>query len=381
MNNLENLAYDVEFMSCVIDKDDNLCVMESDTHFSDFIGVHPSKIKQGKVSFLDLLVPQDRERIMQIICKKNSPYVYFDFYIKGKEDNMSFLHCTGVNLPNSTLCQLTMVDVTRSVEREMELKAKAKEMNHLIDLVTGAVCLFKVNQDMHFEVLYANAACCKYFGTTKEAMMASAHRIDELIHPEDKSRAFQSVGQCMATKKPIDTELRIITHKNEYIWCKMDAAIQRYDKDNCPIFHAIFSDITSIKQAEEEVDKQRQMLVSVLKNVPGPLFLTDYDEPFQLNIVSEDFMRLIGYSRAELFEKYDGDLSRLISLKELEMVKKSIKNQLDSPVIKLTYSIKTRSGEPLVVVDRRKRIELLTGEKSMIGLLHDVRSIRSDSDF
>ncbi len=381
MNNAESLAYNVEFMSCVIDKVDNLCVKESDTHFSDFVGVHPSKIKQGKLSFLDLLVPQDRERIMQTICKKNSPYVYLDFYIKDKDDNMSLVHCTGVNLPDSSLCHLTMADVTRSVEREKALKAKAKEMNHLIDLVTGGVCLFKVNQNMHFEALYANAACCEYFGTTKEAMLSSAHRIDELIHPEDKSRAFQAIGQSMATKKPINIELRIITHKDQFIWCKMDAAIQRYDKDNCPIFHAIFSDITSIKNAEQEVDKQRQMLVSVLKNVPGPLFVTGYDEPFQLNIVSEDFMRLIGYSRAELFEKYDGDLSRLISINELEIAKKSIKNQLDSPVIKLTYSIKTKSGEQLVVVDRRKRVELLTGEKSMIGLLNDVRTIRSESDF
>lgn len=381
VNNMENLAYDVEFMSCVIDKDDNLCVKESDTHFCDFVGVHHSKIKQGKLSFLDLLVPQDRERIMQIICKKNSPYVYLDFYIKDKDSKMSLVHCTGVNLPDSTLCHLTMADVTRSVEREQALKAKAKEMNHLIDLVTGGVCLFKVNQDMHFEVLYANAACCEYFGTTRDAMMSSEHRIDELIHPEDKSRAFQAVGQSMATKKPINTELRIITHKDEYKWCKMDAAIQKYDKDNCPIFHAIFSDITKIKNAEHEVEKQSEMLVSVLKNVPGPVFIATYDEPFELDIVSEDFMRLVGYSRAELFEKYDGDLSRLISINELENVKKSIKNQLDSPLIKLTYSIKTKSGEQLVVVDKRKRVELSTGEKSMIGMLNDIRTIRSDSDF
>lgn len=109
-------------------------------------------------------------------------------------------------------------------------------MNHLIDMVTGGVCLFKVNRDMHFEALYANEACCKYFGTTKESFNERPYRIDDLIYPDDRSAAFQAIGVAMATKKPIDMELRIITHKDSYIWCKFNAGIQRYDKDNCPVF-------------------------------------------------------------------------------------------------------------------------------------------------
>lgn len=376
-----NFAYNVEFMSCVIDKADNLCVLDSDSHFCEFVGVHPSKIKQGKLLFHDLLVPQDRERIMQIICKKDSPHVYFDFYIKGKGDRMSLVHCTGVNVPDSSICHLTMVDVTRSAEREEELRARAKEMNHLIDLVTGGVCLFKVNQDMHFEMLYVNESCCKFFGTSKESFNSRAYRIDELIHPDDKSMAFQQIGMAMATKKPITCELRILPHKDKYIWCKMDAGIQKYDKDNCPIFHAIFSDITKIKQAEQEVDKQRKMLVSVLKNVPGPVFVTEYDDMFKLNIVSEDFLHLIGYTRVDIFEKFDGDLSRLISDKEVEIVKKSIENQKGNPTLKMTYSIKKKDGQMLTIIDRRKLIETQSGEKSMIGMLSDFSTMRFDADF
>lgn len=381
MADMQELAYDVEFMSCVIDKADNLCVLDSDSHFCEFVGIHPSKIKQKKLQFHDLLVPQDRERIMQIICKKDSPHVYFDFYIKGKGGKMSLVHCTGVNVPDSSICHLTMVDITRSVERENELKAKAKEMNHLIDLVTGGVCLFKVNQNMHFEVLYVNESCCKLFGTSKESFNSKSYRIDELIHPDDKSMAFQQIGNAMATKKPIDCELRIMPHRGEHIWCKMDAGIQRYDNDNCPIFHAIFSDITKLKQAEEEADKQRKMLISVLKNVPGPVFVTDYKDMLKLDIISEDFLHMTGYSRVDIFEKYDGDLSRIISPQQIEMVKKTISNQKGNSTLKLTYSIKKKNGEMLTVVDRRKLIETQSGEKSMIGMLSDIGSIRFDDDF
>ena len=50
----------------------------------------------------------------------------------------------------------------------------------------------------------------------------------------------------------------------------------------------------------------------VLKNVPGPLFCTDYDNPFVLNVASEDFMKLTGYTRDELFIRYGGDLTNSI---------------------------------------------------------------------
>lgn len=382
MNEVDEQAFDVEFLSCVIDKAKNMLVLDSDSHFSEYVGVHPSKIKQGKLFFHDILVPQEREKVMRQLCKKDSPYVYLDCNIKDKKGNFNFVHCTCRNVPDSTLCQITMADVSRSIKRSKELKAQAKEMNHLIDLVNGGVCLFKVNQDMHFEILYANEACCRYFGTTKENYNKQDYRIDELIHPEDKSIAFQAIGTAMATKKPIDLELRIITHKGQYIWCKMDAGIQRYSKDNCPVFHAVFSDITDVKEAESLAEHQRETLTQVLKNVPGPLFCTDYDNPFVLNVASEDFMKLTGYTRDELFIRYGGDLTNLISSREVDIARHAIDTQLEKGnVAKATYSLKIKGGKHLVVVDRRKVISSTNGEKSTIGLLKDITSMHLDEDF
>lgn len=377
----DNSVFDVEFMSCVIDKADNLKVIDSDSHFSKFTGVHPSKIKQGKLYLHDILIPQDRETIMRALCKKNSPYVYMDFNIKNDEGQLVYVHCTGRNLENSTLCYLTLADVSRSVEKSRELKAQAKEMNHLIDLVTGGVCLFKVNQNMHFEALYMNQACCTFFGTTKQSYNKQAYRLDELIHPDDKSLVFQAVGNSMATKQPIDLEVRIRNHGSNYVWCKMNSAIQRYDKDNCPIFHAIFTNIERIKQGEEEADRQTDLMVKLFKNLPGPLFCARLETPFKLDVVSADFMKLLGFTRKEFFEKYDGDLSNLISPNELSLAAKALEEQSKKgDSAKFTYSIKTRMGQHLVVVDRRKIIDGDNGEKNTVGLLRDITSIRFDGD-
>ena len=94
MNEVDEQAFDVEFLSCVIDKAKNMLVLDSDSHFSEYVGVHPSKIKQGKLFFHDILVPQEREKVMRQLCKKDSPYVYLDCNIKDKKGNFNFVHCT-----------------------------------------------------------------------------------------------------------------------------------------------------------------------------------------------------------------------------------------------------------------------------------------------
>ena len=381
LNDIDELAFEVEFMSCVIDKADNLKVTDSDSHFSKFAGVHPSKIKQGKLFLYDLIKPKDRETVMRKICKKDAPYVYFNFYIKNEAGEYVYVHATGQNDEGSTLCRLTLADVSRSVEKSEQLRARAKEMNHLIDLVTGGVCLFKVTQNMHIQALYLNNACCRLFGTDKNSYESRDYRFDDLIHPEDKSVVFQQIGHSMATKKPIEIEFRVLQHRDSYIWCKCNADIQRYDTDNCPIFHAMFTDITDIKNAEEEADEQSDAMIKMFKSLPGPIFCTGTKTPLVTDVVSTDFLRLLGYSRMEFFDTYGGDLENLITPREAAMVKALIKKQCEKKKeVKTTYSVRTKGGRFIVVEDKRKIIDVADGKKTTIGIFRDVTSKHLDED-
>ena len=73
LDNTDELAFEVEFLSCVVDKKKDFVVVDADSHFCDFVGMHYSKIKQGKLSLLDLMQPRDRQDVMEKICKKDSP--------------------------------------------------------------------------------------------------------------------------------------------------------------------------------------------------------------------------------------------------------------------------------------------------------------------
>ena len=359
-------SYEVEFLNCVIDKSDDFKVIDSDSHFSEFVGVHISKIRQGKLFLKDIIRPMDRDTIFKTLCKKNSKYVYMDFNILDKDDRPVFIHCTAQNYSESNLCRLVFADVSKSREKSRELEERANEVSHLIDLVSGGVCLFKVTPEMNLQILYINEACCRLFGTTKENYDWRDYDINELIYKRDKTVVYQAIGRALAMKEEIDLEFRVITHKDKYLWCKCNAAVQKYDSDGSPIFHAVFTDITKIKEAERRVDEANDKLINLLENLSGAIFFADLDKPFLTDYVSGDFARLTGYSREVLESRFGNDLSKLIK-EDTSELERSIKTQVaKGGRAELTYTLRDKNANNVAVRDVRKLVTQTDGSKTLI---------------
>ncbi len=86
--NMDPAPYEVEFMNVVVDKQNDLQVTDADSHLQ-FAGVHPSKMKQGKLFLYDKLKPADRERVMQNICKKGAQFTYMTMDLLTKRARRS----------------------------------------------------------------------------------------------------------------------------------------------------------------------------------------------------------------------------------------------------------------------------------------------------
>lgn len=367
MSNTTDMEKSLEFMNLVADKADNLRVTECDSHFCEFTGVHPSKIKQGKLFLHDIILPVYREEIMKTLCKKDSPYVYFDAEFYTKDGATVLIHGTGENYEDSSLCRITLADASNLLKKQVALQKQAKEMNYLIDLVTGGVCLFKVTDNMSLQVKYLNEAGCKLFSTTKERYARDNYCLEDLICREERSNVFQAIGRAMATNAPVDVEFRIKTAQNQIKWCKASAGIQYYDKDDNPVFHAVLTDVTTVKEAEERADKMYDELEEVFKNLPNAVFSAEAESPLVAGIVSEDFINMLGYSRKQLFEVHHGRLYDFMTERERKFVDATFKKQLDEgkKEIVVKYSIKSGKGQILVIEDRRKVVIQDDGSKTM----------------
>lgn len=244
--NIEDRSYEVDFLNCVVDKSKDFEVVEADSHLCDFLGVHISKIHQGKLQLQDFIKPSDRQRVIECIIKKDSPYVYIDFDIISKKKEAVFVHCTAHNIKGTEMCTLVFADVSKSRAKTAKLKAKTKEMNHLIDMVTSGICQFKVTPDMEFEAIYLNESCQDFLGIDKDNYDDSVYRIDDFIHPDDKSAIYQALGKSMATGDDIDLECRIMTADEKYVPCNIRGLLHDYDDENNPIINAVFTPVATV---------------------------------------------------------------------------------------------------------------------------------------
>lgn len=366
--NNENL-YKVEFLNCTVDKAQDFKIIDCDSHFAEFAGIHASKIKEGKLFLTDILKPVDRDYVFKKLCKKGSKYVYIDFDILNAEKEPVFIHCSAKNYEDSSLCRLVFADVSKS--REV-LAQQANAANSLIELVAGGVCLFKVTPNMHFNVIHINEACSHLFGTTIESCLKRGdYRLDELIHPDDKTIVYQAIGRAMAMGEALDLEYRIMKHRNKFIWCHCSAAVQRYDEDGSPVFQAVFIDITRNKEAERRADNANEKLINLLENLAGAIFFASLEKPFVTDYISGDFVRLIGYSRDEFENRFGNDFGRLIdNSAELE---KEIKKQVSKGgKSEVTYRIKAKGARTALVQDTRKLVTQQDGSKTLICELQEI---------
>lgn len=364
-------SYEVEFLNCTVDKAQDFKIIDCDSHFAEFAGIHPSKIKQGKLFLRDILKPVDRDYVFKKICKKDSKYVYIDFDILNAEKEPVFIHCSAKNYEGSPLCRLVFADVSKSREKNRELAQQASAANSLIELVAGGVCLFRVTPDMHFDVIYINETCARLFGTTVESCSKREYRLDELIHPDDKTIVYQAVGRAMATGEGLDLEYRVMKHKNKFIWCNCSAAVQRYDEDGSPVFQAVFIDITRNKDAEKRADAANEKLINLLENLAGASFFASLEKPFVSDYISGDFVRLIGYSRDEFESRFGNDFGRLID--DSAKLEKEIKKQVSKGgKAEVTYRIKAKGAKTALVHDTRKLVTQQDGSKTLICELQEI---------
>ena len=176
----------------------------------------------------------------------------------------------------------------------------------------------------------------------------------------------------MATGEPIDLEYRVMMHKNEFIWCKCNAAVNEYDADGSPVFHAVFTEITRIKQAEKRADALNEKLVNLMENLTGAVFFAELENPFATDVVSGDFVRLIGYSRAEFSHRFGGDLSRLIKNFSPDL-SDSIRSQVSKGGrAEISYEINAKGARSIYVRDTRKLVTQQDGTMTLICELEKI---------
>jgi len=149
-------------------------------------------------------------------------------------------------------------------------------------------------------VIRTNPALESLLGRSAEELL----RADfwELTHPDDVAGDTQSRDDLLAGKRPVERRIKRYRHADgHYVWVRLSAAVWRDDQQKVQGTIAVIDDVTTERQAEEEVVRQARIYHSIARNIPrGAVLLFDHE------------MRYLAADGGELFDSIGVDSAELV---------------------------------------------------------------------
>jgi PAS domain S-box-containing protein len=97
----------------------------------------------------------------------------------------------------------------------------------------------------------------------------------EQIYPDDKQRWSTEAAEMFLSGKPLKSAYRVLARDGRVLWFHCEAEMIRKEDGRPWFIHGVGVDITELKQAEEELQEERNVLSAILDTVGALIVVLD----------------------------------------------------------------------------------------------------------
>jgi PAS domain S-box-containing protein len=162
------------------------------------------------------------------------------------------------------------------------------ECDRFFQLSLDMLCI--ANFDGYF--LRINPAWTRVLGHTQAELLSGPYL--DFIHPDDRSRTLAAAQNLAMGESTIEFENRYRCRDGSYRWLLWNATPCLETQ----VIYCIARDITERKQAQEELNRQTEMLQSIFDHIP--IMITLYDAEGRIQLVNQELQRVLGWSWSEI---------------------------------------------------------------------------------
>jgi PAS domain S-box-containing protein len=249
------------------------------------------------------------------------------------------------------------------VERTQELAESEERWKFSLEGAGQVVWDWDVNNNKIFISRKWNEA----LGLNNEETLADIEEWFKEIHEDDREKTRVMMGKHLRGEKPLYENFhRIITKEGLYRWVlSRGKVIERLPDGTPQRVIGTATDVTELKQIEDEINKSRRMLQLVLDTIPIGVFWKDKDLRFLG--CNNSFARLAGAESTEsIVGKKDEDLFD----SELAMSHKAVDVEiLNTGTSKLNYEDQLSLPTGKVRILRKSKVPLTDNNGEIIGVL------------
>ena len=184
----------------------------------------------------------------------------------------------------------------------MEAKCRA-----LVEQLPAVV--FMASLDDGIGEAYVSPQIEQVLGFTQEEWLQDPVRWYQQVHPEDKERWSVEAAQLFLSGKPLRSAYRVIARDGRVIWFHCEAKMIRRDDGQPWFIHGVGFDITDLKQTEEALQEERNVVSAILDTVGALVVVLDPSGRIvRFNRACE---RTTGYTFAQVKYTYIWELFRV----------------------------------------------------------------------
>ncbi len=190
----------------------------------------------------------------------------------------------------------------------------------------------------------------------------------KLMHPDDAEWVFRTLNEYLNGAKAFyHAEFRLKTKDDSWKWISAQGHIIRREEDGTPVrMVGLQRDVTDLKLSEVRLQQQKELVESLIENMPVGIFAKDIRNGFRMLFWNRHMEELFGMKRYDVlgkndYELFDRHLADLYVKDDAEVVRtKMIKSGIRERV-QTTHGEKWVQTVKVPVLNENGEVQLIFG--------------------
>lgn len=196
----------------------------------------------------------------------------------------------------------TQIRLKQAEEKLREAEVRYRTLIEQLPAITYSIEFGKVNK-----ITYISPQIETILGFKSSEWLGDTDLWIKQLHPDDREWVLADTKDKDNQGQPLHQEYRMLTKDGQTVWFRNQSALIRAETGQVLYSQGVMYDITDYKRAETALDEERNLLRTLIDNIPDFVFIKDTQSRFVINNLAHT--RLLGRtSPNELIGKTDFDI-------------------------------------------------------------------------
>ncbi len=290
-------------------------------------GLTTSHEKPSFQLWTNTIHPDDREMAIQTVtaAAKNATELHVEYRVCLPDGSVHWLMSRGKPLSNDnnkTVCYIgTAIDITERKKIENELIESKKRFTFALEATNAGIWEWDVSADK----VSWSAQIWKLYGLKPNSRKPSHKLCASTVHPDDLDITFQKVMVAASKETDINIEYRVCHKDGSIHWLTCHGTPLRDADGRMSCYIGTVMDITERKKTEILLKESELKFRSVFDYSPVAIGIgigigigIENSQDAQLLNVNDSWLKLFGYTRAEIMEQQISDIELYVDIEERE---------------------------------------------------------------